>query len=197
MSHKIIVMAITGASGGPYAVRLLDQLEAAGVRVHLVISPMGQRLLADECNVRNEPSLSVSALLGRSSDRVSIEDYRDVGHILASGSYQNDGMVVCPCSSNTLGGIASGLGDNLILRAAHVALKESRRLVLVHRESPVSGIDLRNMLRLQRAGAIICPASPGFYMAPKTIADLIDFVVGRVLDLLGVPHPLNVRWHVS
>jgi len=103
-------------------------------------------------------------------------------------------MVICPCSSNTLGSVASGLGDNLISRAAQVTLKEARRLIIVHREMPLSHIDLSNMLRLQAAGAIICPANPGFYMAPKTIGDLVDFVVGRVLDLLHVPHTLNVRW---
>jgi 4-hydroxy-3-polyprenylbenzoate decarboxylase len=128
---------------------------------------------------------------------VTLHNYRDVGSMLASGSYMTDGMVICPCSSNTLGGVAAGLGDNLLWRAAQVTLKQARRLVLVHRELPLSGIDLRNMLRLQRAGAIICPAAPGFYMAPQTIADLVDFLVGRVLDLLAVPHELNVRWRPS
>ena len=193
-SSKIIVMGITGASGGPYAVRLLDRLEAAGVTVHLVVSPLGQRLLATECGIK---AVTAQAILGRSSDLVTLHDYRDVGSMLASGSYMTDGMVICPCSSNTLGGVAAGLGDNLLWRAAQVTLKQARRLVLVHRELPLSGIDLRNMLRLQRAGAIICPAAPGFYMAPQTIADLVDFLVGRVLDLLAVPHELNVRWRTS
>jgi 4-hydroxy-3-polyprenylbenzoate decarboxylase len=120
--------------------------------------------------------------------------YRDVGAVLASGSFLTDGMIICPCSSNTLGAVAAGLGDNLITRAAHVTLKEGRRLVLVPREMPVSAIDLRNMLRLSRAGAIICPASPGFYMNPQSIDDLVDFVAGRVLDLVNIPHNLQTRW---
>jgi 4-hydroxy-3-polyprenylbenzoate decarboxylase len=188
---KTIVLGVTGASGGPYAVRLLDCLEAAGCRVHVIVSPYGQRLLADECGIRE---FSAARMLGRESDRVILENYRDVGAVLASGSYLTDGMVICPCSSNTLGAVASGLGDNLIARAAQVTLKEVRRLILVHREMPLSGIDLGNMVRLQQAGAVICPANPGFYMSPRSISDLVDFVVGRVLDLLAVAHPLNVRW---
>ena len=186
-----IVVAVTGASGGPYALRLLDCLEAAGVDVHLIVSPHGQRLLADECDVR---SVDAEHLIGRRSARVRLYDFQDVGSLPASGSFRTDGMVICPCSSNTLGAVAAGLGDTLITRAAHVTLKEGRRLVIVHREMPVSGIDLDNMLRLQRAGAIICPASPGFYLRPGGVGDLVDFVVGRVLDLLDVPHELNVRW---
>jgi flavin prenyltransferase len=189
-AHEII-MAITGASGGPYALRLLDCLEAGGTTVHLLVSPNGQRLLADECGIT---SIDPGVLLGRSSNRLRTHDYSDVGDRIASGSCHSDGMVICPCSSNTLGAVASGLGDNLITRAACVTLKEARRLVVVHREMPVTGIDLENMLRLQRAGAVICPASPGFYLHPTGVADLVDFVVGRVLDLLGVPHSLAVRW---
>lgn len=191
LSYNQLVVGVTGASGGAYAVRLIDCLEVAGVTVHLVVSPFGQRLLADECGVRN---LEVPSILGRDSDRVRIHPYRDVGGILASGSFLTDGMVICPCSSNTLGAVASGLGDNLLARAAQVTLKESRRLVIVHREMPLSGIDLANMVRLQQSGAIICPANPGFYLSPRSVGDLVDFVVGRVLDLVGVPHQLHVRW---
>jgi 4-hydroxy-3-polyprenylbenzoate decarboxylase len=187
-----IIVAVTGGSGGPYAVRLIDCLEAAGVRVHLLVSPYGQRLLADECGVR---SLEPEALIGRSSDRIVRYRYQDVGCRLASGSFLVDSMVVCPCSSNTLGAIASGLGDNLISRAAQVTLKEARRLVILHREMPLSAIDLENMLKLQRAGAIICPATPGFYLDPQSVGDLVDFVAGRVLDLLEVRHRLDVRWN--
>ncbi len=186
-----IVVAVTGASGGPYALRLLDVLEHAGANVHLVVSPMGKRLLADECDVAR---LEVEPLLGRPSERLTIYNYRDVGCRLASGSYLTDGMVICPCSGNTLGAVAAGVGDNLISRAAQVTLKEARRLVLVHREMPLSGIDLENMLRVQRAGGIICPANPGFYLHPRSVQDIVDFVVGRIVDLLGVPHRLHVRW---
>lgn len=188
---KELVVAITGASGGPYAVRLLDCIESSGARVHLVVSPHGRQLLADESGISQ---LDPAAIIGRPSDRLVVYNYRDVGCRLASGSYLTDGMIICPCSSNTLGAVASGLGDNLVNRAAQVTLKESRRLVLVHREMPASAIDLENMLRLQRAGAIICPAAPGFYLRPRTVDDLVDFVVGRILDLVGVPHALNVRW---
>jgi len=191
MGDKQIVVGVTGASGAPYALRLIACLESAGVNVHLVVSPHGRQLLADECGIT---AIDAEHLIGRSSDRVTIYNYDDVGCRLASGSFRTDGMVICPCTSNTLGAIASGLGGNLIWRAAHVTLKESRRLVLVHREMPLSAIDLENMLRLRRAGAVICPPIPGFYLKPKSIDDLIDFVVARVLDLMGLGHELNVRW---
>lgn len=188
---RVIVVGITGASGGAYAVRLLEVLDRAGAVVHLVVSPLGRRLLAEECGIH---ALQPESLIGRPTDRLRIHNFRDVGCVLASGSYRTDGMVICPCSSNTLGAVASGLGNNLITRTAQVTLKEVRRLVLVHREMPLSGVDLENMMRLQRAGAIICPANPGFYLMPQTVSDLVDFVVGRVLDLLNVPHQLNVRY---
>lgn len=188
---KEIVVGITGASGGPYAVRLLDCLDAAGVQTHVIVSPMGRQLLDDECDIR---TLSPETLIGRPSDRLTLYNHRDVGCRLASGSYRTDGMIICPCSSNTLGAIASGLGDNLITRAAQVTLKEARRLVLLHREMPLNPIDLENMMRLSRAGAILCPANPGFYLHPQTVQDLVDFVVGKLLDLFDVPHALNTRW---
>jgi len=159
--------------------------------VHLIVSPHGRQLLGDECGVQE---MNAEALIGRPSDRLTRYGHGDVGCRLASGSCLTDGMVICPCSSNTLGAMASGLGDNLITRAAHVTLKEARRLVVVHREMPLSAIDLANLVRLQRAGAVICPAAPGFYSVPETIADLVDFVVARVLDLLGVQHALAPRW---
>ncbi len=190
-STKEIVVAVTGASGGPYAVRLIDCLESGGANVHLIASPMGRKLLADECDIE---TLDTESLLGRASDRLRIYNYRDVGCRLASGSTTTHGMVICPCSSNTLGAVASGLGDNLIARSAQVTIKEARRLILLHREMPLSAIDLENMLKLNRAGAIICEASPGFYMRPQSVQDLVDFVVGRILDLLDVPHTLNTEW---
>ncbi|MCK4658655.1 MAG: UbiX family flavin prenyltransferase [Phycisphaerae bacterium] len=188
---KRIVLGVTGASGACYARRLLDCLESAGVEVHLVVSPPGRRLLADELAIDN---CSVEGLLGRSSPRITQYPYDDIGAAIASGTYRAAGMIVCPCSSHTLAGIAAGLGDNLIFRAAAVTLKEARRLVVVPREMPVSRIDLSNALRLSEAGAIICPASPGFYKHPQTVSDLVDFVVGKLLDLFEVPHELNMRW---
>lgn len=189
--QKRIVVGITGASGAAYARRLLQCLCEAHVDVHLIVSPNGKRLLHDELGLSD---VSTRSLLGGESDRVTIHPYRDVGVPLASGSFPTDGMIVCPCSSHTLGAIAAGLGGNLLHRAAAVTLKEARRLILVPREMPLSRIDLLNALRLSEAGTIICPASPGFYLLPKSVDDLVDFVVGKLLDLLAVPHRLNTRW---
>ena len=189
--RKQIVVGVTGASGAPYARRLLDCLESAGCDVHLVVSPKGKLLFADELGVKN---FSVEAALGRPSERITLYAYQDIGAKIASGSFRTHGMIVCPCSSHSLGGIAAGLGDNLIFRAAEVTLKECRRLVLVTREMPMSQIQIENALRLSRAGAVICPASPGFYMMPRSVDDLVDFVVGKVLDLVDVPHDLHTRW---
>jgi len=186
-----IVVGVTGASGGPYALRLLDSLERAGATIHLVVSTHGAQLLAKECDIL---SIDPQSILKRASDRIVVHDFHDLSSVIASGSFLTDGMVICPTSSNTLGQVASGLADNLITRAAAVTLKQSRRLILVHREMPVSAIDLENLCTCQRAGAIICPASPGFYLRPQSIGDLIDFVVARVLDLIQVDHGLSARW---
>lgn len=189
---KQIVVAVSGASGAPYAVRLLKALVEGGAHVHLVISPHGRQLFVDELEISDPtPQVLVGEALASS---ITAYPYRDVGAKLASGSFLTDGMIICPCSSNTLGDIASGTGANLISRAAAVHLKEARRLILVHREMPISQIELENMLRISRAGGIICPASPGFYLQPKSVDDLVDFVVGKLCDLLGVPHQLNTRW---
>ena len=191
ITTKQIVVGITGASGARYAQRLVECLCEAGAIVHLVVSPYGRRLLLDELNVAE---VSSEALLGGPSKQLLVYGYKDVGSVLASGSFRTDGMIICPCSSHTLGAIASGLGDNLLHRAAAVTLKEARRLIVVPREMPMSRIDLQNALRLSEAGAVICPASPGFYMLPDSIADLVDFVVGKLLDLMDLPHQLNTRW---
>lgn len=186
-----IVLAITGASGVAYGLRVLEALLKAGRSAHLVISPLGRRLLAEEAGMDTP---TPRALAGAAADRLFLYDFDDLGSRLASGTFLTDGMVICPCSSNTLGAIAAGIADNCITRAAAVHLKERRRLVLVHRETPVSRIDLENMLKVDAAGGIICPASPGFYNRPRSIDDLVDFVAGKVLDLLGVPHALVRRW---
>lgn len=196
MTHsgrKRIVVAVTGASGAVYPRRLLQVLVAGGADVHLVISPYGRQLFADELDIANPtPEVLVGPEAARS---IHVYAFKDVGAKLASGSFLTDGMIVCPCSSNTLGDIASGTGGNLITRAAAVHLKEARRLIIVAREMPTSQIELENMLRISRAGGIICPASPGFYMRPQSIADLVDFVVGKLCDLVGVPHQLRTRWN--
>lgn len=189
---KRVVVAVTGASGAAYARRLLECLAGSGAETHLVISPYGRRLFADELAI---PKPTPTALVGpRLAPFITAHRYRDVGDTLASGSFLTDAMIVCPCSSNTLGEIAAGTGANLISRAAAVHLKESRRLILVPREMPLSQIEMENMLRISRAGGIICPASPGFYMLPRSVEDLVDFVVGKLLDLVGIEHTLRTRW---
>lgn len=198
--NKKMVVGITGASGAWYAQRLIRLLVAGGYQTHLVVSPLGQRLLQDELGMKG---LDPHALLGdQLCEQVAasqlpgmvVHPYRDVGAVIASGSYQHEGMVIIPCSSNSLAAVAQGMAQNLLHRAAAVALKERRRLVLVHREMPISLVEIRNMQRVTEAGGIVCPANPGFYLSPRGIDDLVDFVVGRVLDLLGVPHELHVRW---
>lgn len=190
-ADKRIIVGVTGASGALYAKRLVECLLSAGVEVHLVVSPWGKRLFRDELGIAK---IDVSAFSVSEPDRLTIHAHQDLGSKLASGTFLADGMIICPCSSNSLGRIAAGIADGLIARAAHVALKEGRRLIIVPREMPTSGIDLRNMLRLNEAGAIICPASPAFYMQPNNIDDLVDSVVGKLLDLMHVPHDLRIRW---
>ena len=193
MKHGIVVVGITGASGAPYALRMMQQLTRQGIECHVAVSKLGRRLLFEESNIR---TLSPEALVGDDlAHLVKIHDNNDLGADVASGSFLHDGMVIVPCSSNTLGAIASGLTLNLVHRAASVTLKEGRPLVLAHRESPLGRIDLGNMERLAEAGATIAPLSPGFYLAPKSIDDLVDFMVGKLLDLLEVDHELATRWN--
>lgn len=186
-----IVTAITGASGALYAQRFIQGLVEAGVNVHLVVSPLGRRLLHDELGMEN---VDPAALVGRPTHTVTLYNYNDVGAKLASGSFLHDGMVIVPCSSNTLAECAHGLGDNLISRAAAVTLKERRKLIIVHREMPLSPIDINNYKSLTDAGAILCPANPGFYLNPTTVGEVVDFVAGKLLDLLGVHHQIDTRW---
>lgn len=189
--EKRIIVGITGASGAIYAQRLIRCLVESGASVHLIVTPNGRRLLHDELDIND---VTDEAIVGHATDRLVIHPYRDVGSVLGSGSFHIDGMIVCPCSGNSLASIAAGLAGNLLDRAAAVTLKERRRLILVPREMPLARIELQNALRLDEAGAIICPASPGFYMRPTEIGDLVDFVVGKLLDLVAVPHQLGTRW---
>lgn len=186
-----IVVAITGASGAPYAQRVVQGLVAAGVHTHLVVSPLGRRLLHDELAMETPDP---ATLAGTASHNITLYNYNDVGAKIASGSFLHDGMVVVPCSSNTLNEIAHGLGGNLISRAAAVTLKERRRLVLAHREMPLSPMDVTAYKLLTDAGAIVAPCNPGFYLNPTTVAELVDFVAGKMLDLLHVPHSFDTRW---
>lgn len=190
-TDKPIIVGVTGASGASYAMRLIDCLVDANVETHVIVSAWGKRLLHDELGIAK---IDATSLIGRESDQLILHGHQQLGSPLSSGSFLTRGMIVCPCSSNTLGQIAGGLGDDLICRAANVTLKEGRRLIVVPREMPTSRIDLLNMLRLNESGAIICPANPGFYLLPKTVGDLVDFVVGKLLDLMDIPNRLNTRW---
>jgi flavin prenyltransferase len=199
--NKTICLALTGASGMPYGLRLLECLLAAGCNVQLLYSQAAQVVARQEMGVElpSRPAEAKATLLTRLPATVDPEKLAVFGREewfapVASGSNPPDAMVVCPCSMGTLAAIAQGLADNLIERAADVVLKEGRKLVLVPRETPFSAIHLENMLRLARAGAVIVPPSPGFYHHPQSVADLVDFVVARILDQLAVPHTLMQRW---
>ncbi|HEY8851454.1 MAG TPA: flavin prenyltransferase UbiX [Gemmatimonadaceae bacterium] len=189
-----IIVGITGASGAPYAVRLLQQLAASHRPVSLIVSKYGLRLLGTESGIGSMEALRES--VGRAAWDACVETFSndDRGAPPASGSSLTAGMIVCPCSMGTLSAIAVGASRSLIERAADVTLKERRRLILVPRETPLSAIHLGNMLRLTRAGAVIMPAAPGFYHRPKQVSDLVDFVVARMLDQLGVEQTLVKRW---
>jgi 4-hydroxy-3-polyprenylbenzoate decarboxylase len=186
-----VTLGITGASGAPYAVRLLGALNESGTPVRLILSEYGWRLLQEESGIGDEQALR--AATGEWS-QVVLYDPRDRGATPASGSAPSRGMVVCPCSMGTLASIAAGTTRNLVERAADVALKERRPLILVPRETPLSLVHLRNLTALAEAGATILPAMPGFYHRPQSIDDLIDFVVARILDHLGIEHAVGRRW---
>lgn len=185
MSHPIV--AITGASGSIYGIRLLKVLIEQGGEPYVVVSPAGRQVMAIELG-----SGDLKDHCGSTGYRE--EDVRDLTSPLASGSFLTQGMVIIPCSTGTLGAIAHGISTNLIHRAAEVSLKERRPLIVVPRETPLSSMTLQNMLTLAQAGVHVVPASPGFYHAPQSIQDLVDFVVGRVLDLMKIPHSLSKRW---
>jgi 4-hydroxy-3-polyprenylbenzoate decarboxylase len=194
-----LVLAITGASGSVYAVRLLEVLSTAGKKVHLTISPSGVQVIEQELGLNvNLEKFELSQLLPAESDittsRVIYHHYLDFTAGIASGSFLTGGMVICPCSMGTLSSLATGQSSNLIHRAADVHLKERRKLIVVPRETPLGSIQLENMKRLADAGAVVLPAMPGFYHNPTTIHDLIDFVVGRICDQLGIEHNLSQRW---
>ncbi|HEX3865613.1 MAG TPA: flavin prenyltransferase UbiX [Gemmatimonadaceae bacterium] len=189
-----IVVAITGASGAPYAVRLLESLAVAERRVQLIVSSHGLRLLRTETGIESTDMLRATIGGERWDNWITLFDDGDRGAAPASGSALNDGMVICPCSMGTLSAIAAGSSRSLVERAADVALKERRTLILVPRETPLSAIHLENMLRVTRAGAVVLPAAPGFYHRPASLSDLVDFIVARVLDQLGVPQTLVARW---
>ncbi|MFN8665722.1 MAG: flavin prenyltransferase UbiX [Gemmatimonadaceae bacterium] len=189
-----IVVAITGASGAPYAVRLLEALVAAQRTVWLVVSSHGYRLLSTEMGIADEAALRAHVGAEGWDRCVTMFSDGDRGASPASGSTRMHGMVICPCSMGTISAIAQGTSRSLVERAADVMLKERRRLIVVPRETPYSQIHLENMLRLTQAGAVVMPASPGFYHQPRSIDDLVNFVVARILDHLDVEHTLVRRW---
>jgi 4-hydroxy-3-polyprenylbenzoate decarboxylase len=200
MAVNDLVLAMTGASGTPYGVRLLEVLIQAGRTVHLILSPAAVEVIEHELDrrVRLE-RFELHDLLGDTAAlvapcQVQYHDYRDFRAGVASGSFPTAGMVVCPCSMGTVAAIAHGLSQNLIHRAADVHLKERRRLVLVPRETPLNVIQLRNLTTCAEAGAVVLPAMPAFYTHPRSLQEAVDFVVGRICDQIGVEHRLLKRW---
>jgi 4-hydroxy-3-polyprenylbenzoate decarboxylase len=200
MAATDLVVALTGASGAPYGVRLLEVLLRAGRTVHLSVSPAAVEVMERELGrTVNLEHFLLRDLLGERTppapaDRLHYHHYRDFQAGIASGSFFTSGMVICPCSMGTVAAIAHGLSQNLIHRAADVHLKEKRKLILVPRETPLHLIQLRNLTACAEAGAVILPAMPAFYTMPHTLEDAVDFIVGRICDQLGVEHHLLPRW---
>jgi 4-hydroxy-3-polyprenylbenzoate decarboxylase len=187
-----VVLAITGSSGAPYGVRLLEVLARHQVPVWLIVSGHGWRLLQEECGIEDERALQAET--GGNWTSITYFPDGDRGALPASGSRRTAGMVICPCSMGTAAAIANGTSRSLIERAADVTLKERRKLILVPRETPLSLIHLRNLTRVTEAGAVVIPAAPGFYHRPTKIAELVDFIVQRVLDQLGLSIEIGKRW---
>ena len=180
-----VIVGITGASGSIYGVRLIEVLKETNCEVHAVVTKSGWQVMEYECGISKvDFAKRVDAL----------HDVDNIGAAIASGSFKNDAMVIVPCSMKTLGSIAHGIADNLLTRAADVTLKESRPLIIVPRETPVNAIHLENMLKLSRLGVRIIPACPGFYHRPQTIEDIIDMLVGKICDSMGIEHTLFERW---
>ncbi len=193
---KRLIVGITGASAGVYAVRLLEVLtKHEDIEVHLTISASGARALFEELQIEIDlDNFQLESLIGVSSSRVIYHHESDIAAPIASGSFRTEGMIVVPCSMGSIASIASGISRNLIQRAADVCIKENRKLVLVPRETPLSAIHLENMLKLSRMGVCVLPAMPGFYHFPKDVDDLLNFVVTKILDQFGIDTKLIQRW---
>jgi 4-hydroxy-3-polyprenylbenzoate decarboxylase len=194
-SGSDIVLAMTGASGAPYAVELLRTLTRAGHTVHLTISPSGAQVLREELGISiSLKQFDPAPFAAPGPGAIVYHSHEDFSAGIASGSFLTAGMAVAPCSMSTLGSIAHGITSNLITRAADVHLKERRKLVLVPRETPLNLVHIENMAAVTRAGAVVLPASPGWYHRPQSLDDLVRFVVSRICDQLGVPNALIQRW---
>lgn len=199
LSLKTVTLALSGASGMAYGLRLLECLLHAELNVNLLVSQAAHIVAKQELGV-SLPARAIdlekqlNGSMGTQEGQLRVYGREDWNAPVASGSNAADAMVVCPCSMGTLAAIAHGMSDNLIERAADVMLKENRKLILVPRETPFSALHLENMLSLARMGTVILPANPGFYHLPQSIEDVIDFIVARILDQLGVPHELMARW---
>jgi 4-hydroxy-3-polyprenylbenzoate decarboxylase len=196
-----IVVAMTGASGAAYGVRLVEVLLAAGRDIHLTISPSGQAVFETELGRRIDlDRFDLAGLLGApppAAGRCTSHHYKNLMAPIASGSFLTAAMAICPCSGSTLAAVAHSMGENLVHRAAEVHLKERRKLVVVPRETPLSLPQLKNMQAIHEAGAVVLPAAPGFYHGATSVADLVDFVVARICDQLGVHTTLMRRWGVD
>ena len=193
---KRLIVGITGASAGIYGVRLLEILtKHEDIEVHLTISASGARALSEELQIEvNLDNFKLESLIGTSSPRVVYHHESDIGASIASGSFRTEGMIVVPCSMGSIASIAGGISRNLIQRAADVCIKENRKLVLVPRETPLSSIHLENMLKLSRMGVCVLPAMPGCYHFPKTVDDMFNFVVTKILDQFDIDAKLIQRW---
>ena len=196
---KTVTLALSGASGMAYGLRLLECLLHADLHVNLLVSQAAHIVVKQELGVSLPPRAmdlekQLNGSMGTQEGQLRVYGREDWNAPVASGSNAADAMVVCPCSMGTLAAIAHGMSDNLIERAADVMLKEQRKLILVPRETPFSVLHLENMVSLARMGTVILPANPGFYHLPRSIEDVIDFIVARILDQLGVPHELMARW---
>lgn len=192
---KIIAVGITGASGGIYGVRLTQTLLQLGHKVHLIITEAGWQVFKEELELdTSDRNLLIDEQFTRYGPDLHYHTLRDFNAPIASGSYQCDGMIIIPCTMGTLSGIAHGASGNLLERAADVMLKENRKLILVPRETPLNQIHIENMLKVVQAGGKILPAMPGYYHLPKTLDDIINFLVGKALDSLQIEHSLFKRW---
>ena len=180
-----LIIGMTGSTGAIFGVRMLEALKASDIESHLIISKWAQRTLEHETRYTVEQVRSLASV---------VHSQGDMGASISSGSFKTEGMVVIPCSVRTLGGIAQGVGDHLVHRAADVILKERRKLVLVVRETPLSEVHLENMLKLSRMGVTMLPPMPAFYNHPQSVDDIVNHIVGRVLDQFGIPAPFEKRW---